>query len=134
MMMKRGVMSANYGLMPPFLFAIKLKTLIDMSVWCLCAFISVVMAESGRKRSLRGGSGSRLWEVDGQSGDGSVEEEEESKERQGNDEQRRRPSVHNNQTEYGGGRRETETVAEEWESLKALMEAGGQWSGKEHGR
>ena len=24
-------------------FAIKLKTLIEMSVWCLCAFISVVM-------------------------------------------------------------------------------------------
>ena len=44
MMMKRGVMSANYGLMPPFFFAIKLKTLIEMSVWCLCAFISVVMA------------------------------------------------------------------------------------------
>ena len=44
MMMKRGVMSANYGLMPPFFFAITLKTLIEMSVWCLCAFISVVMA------------------------------------------------------------------------------------------
>ena len=40
-----------------------------------------------------------------------VEEEEEPKERQGNDEQRRRPSVHNNKTEYGEGRRETETVA-----------------------
>ncbi len=25
-------------------FAIKLKTIIKMSVWCLCAFISVVMA------------------------------------------------------------------------------------------
>jgi len=25
-------------------FAIKLKTFIKMSVWCLCAFISVVMA------------------------------------------------------------------------------------------
>ncbi len=74
---------------------------------------------------LRGGSGRRLWEVDGRGGGGSVEEEEESKERQGNDEQRRRPLVHNNQTEYGGGRRETETVAEEWESLKALMEADG---------
>ena len=44
MMMKRGVMSANYGLMPPFFFAIKLKTLIEMSIWCLCAFIIVVMA------------------------------------------------------------------------------------------
>jgi hypothetical protein len=46
MMMKRGVMSANYGLMlmPPFFIAIKLKTIIEMSVWCLCAFISVVMA------------------------------------------------------------------------------------------
>jgi len=44
MMMKWGVMSANYGLMPPFFFAIKLKTIIKMSVWCLCAFISVVMA------------------------------------------------------------------------------------------
>lgn len=28
----------------PVFFAIKLKTLIEMSVWCLCAFISVVMA------------------------------------------------------------------------------------------
>jgi len=44
MMIKRGVMSGNYGLMPPFFVAIKLKTLTEMSVWCLCAFISVVMA------------------------------------------------------------------------------------------
>jgi len=44
MMMKKGVMLANYGLMPPFFLAIKLKTLIKMSGWCLCAFISVVMA------------------------------------------------------------------------------------------
>ena len=38
-------------------------------------------------------------------------EEDESKQRQGNDKQQWRPSVHNNQTEYGGGKRETETVA-----------------------
>jgi hypothetical protein len=61
--------------------------------------------------------------VDRQCSGSSVEEEEQSKERQGNDKQRGWPSVHNNQTEYGGGRRKTETVAEEWESLKALMEA-----------
>ena len=36
-------MSANYGLMLPFFLAIKLKTLIKKSVWCLCAFISVIM-------------------------------------------------------------------------------------------
>jgi hypothetical protein len=44
MMMKREVMSENYGLMPPFCLAIKLKTLIGMSVWCLSAFISVITA------------------------------------------------------------------------------------------
>jgi len=43
MMMKRGAMLANYGLMPPFFLAIKLKPLIEMSVWCLCVFISVVL-------------------------------------------------------------------------------------------
>jgi len=36
-MLKRGVMSAKNVLMPSFFFAIKLKTLIKMSVWCLCA-------------------------------------------------------------------------------------------------
>ena len=44
MMMKRGVMSTSYELMPPFFLAIKLKTLRDMSVWCVCAFISVETA------------------------------------------------------------------------------------------
>ena len=42
-MLKRGVMSSKNVLMPSFFFAIKLKTLIKMSVWCLCAFISVAM-------------------------------------------------------------------------------------------
>jgi len=44
MMMKRGVMSANYGLMPMFFLQLNSITIIEMSVWCLCAFISVVMA------------------------------------------------------------------------------------------
>jgi hypothetical protein len=44
MMMKRGVMLANYGHMPPFFLAIKLKTLIKMSMWCMCAFITVATA------------------------------------------------------------------------------------------
>jgi hypothetical protein len=41
-----------------------------------------------------------------------------------NDDDRQYTTIKQN-TEYGGGRRETETVAEEWESLKALMEADG---------
>ncbi len=46
MMMKRGVtlMSESYELMPLFFLAIELKTLIEMSMWCVCAFISVVTA------------------------------------------------------------------------------------------
>ncbi len=35
-------------------FAIKLKTLIEMSVWFLCAFISVVMAELSSFRHHHG--------------------------------------------------------------------------------
>ncbi len=61
--------------------------------------------------ALRRKRGRRPWQIDGRGGGGSIEKEEDSKERQGNDEQRRQPSVHNNQTEYGGGRMETETVA-----------------------
>ena len=44
MMMMRGVMSAHYGLMLLYFLVIKLKTLIKMSVWRLCAFISVITA------------------------------------------------------------------------------------------
>jgi hypothetical protein len=37
-------MLESYGLMPPFILAIKLKTLIKTSTWCLYAFISVITA------------------------------------------------------------------------------------------
>ena len=41
-----GEMGGNVGKLwaHAFFFAIKLKTIIEMSVWCLCAFISVAMA------------------------------------------------------------------------------------------
>jgi hypothetical protein len=37
---EKGVTTAYYGIMPPFLLAIKQTTVIDMDTWCLNAFKS----------------------------------------------------------------------------------------------